>query len=488
MLARAFDILKPAPVATKAVAPEDVGTRYRYWRGRILYASLIGYALFYLVRKNLPVAMPEMEHALGISKSQLGIFLTLHGVVYGLSKFLNGFAGDRTNPRYFMALGLLCSAGVSIAFGLSSGVAWLGILWVLNGWFQGMGFPPCARTLTHWFTAKERATKFGIWNTSHSLGAAATLLLCSGLVVLNWRYCFIVPGVISGVGALFVLNRLRDRPETLGLPGIDDPDSARRQAPVAAAPHAAAAPCSPKMASRSDSPEPAILEYAPVDSESSAEFRRVLMSNVFRNPAIWIVSFANFFVYAVRYALLDWGPTLLKESKGISLQQGGATFAAYEVAGAAGMLLAGWATDRIFRGRAGRTCLVYMLLCGGCVWLFRNVPPNSHVATLAVLAATGFCIYGPQCLTGVLAANLATRRAAATAIGLTGFFGYLSTAASGWGLGWMAQHHGWDPVYNLLMIACAIAAALFALLWNAGPEAAPSARKPELIETADQRG
>jgi len=92
---------------------------------------------------------------------------------------------------------------------------------VLNGWFQGIGFPPCARTLTHWFSTRERGTKFGIWNTSHSIGAAATLLLCSGLVMVNWRLCFLVPGALALVGAAFLLQRLRDRPETLGLPEIE---------------------------------------------------------------------------------------------------------------------------------------------------------------------------------------------------------------------------------------------------------------------------
>jgi len=41
-----------------------------------------------------------MGQELGITKEKLGLFLTLHGVLYGVSKFANGFLADRSNgPR-----------------------------------------------------------------------------------------------------------------------------------------------------------------------------------------------------------------------------------------------------------------------------------------------------------------------------------------------------------------------------------------------------
>ena len=69
---------------------------------------------------------------------------------------------------------------------------------MLNGWFQGMGFPPCARLLTHWFAPKEFATKMSIWNISHSLGAGLILVLCGFVLVpISWRLCFLVPAAIA---------------------------------------------------------------------------------------------------------------------------------------------------------------------------------------------------------------------------------------------------------------------------------------------------
>lgn len=410
---------------------------YRYWRTRILYSSIIGYALFYFVRKNLAVAMPAMEHDLGITKASLGLFLTLHGVLYGISKFVNGFFGDRVNARYFMAAGLLLSAIMNIGFGMSSASVALGSFWLANGWFQGLGFPPCARLITHWFSPSERATKFAVWNTSHSIGAAVVAVLCGYLVVHSWRLCFFVPAGLALLGTLFLLERLRDTPPSLGLPPVDE-------------------------YMREEQPE------LPLDSSGERmPFGQFLMRYVFSNPAIWIVSLGQFFVYTVRYSVLDWGPTFLTETRGIHLTHASWIVAAYEVAGIAGMLLSGWMTDKLFGGRASRACAVFMGLCLVCLvgfWKLQSAPAALYTS---LLCAVGFFVYGPQALVGVVAANLATRKAAATAIGLTGLFAYLSGILSGWGLGLIVDRGGWEPGFRMLVGAAVIATLLFISVWNA---------------------
>ena len=53
--------------------------RFKYWEFRTMAMCIFGYALFYFVRKNLSIAMPYLNEEMGISKSDLGLFLTLHG-------------------------------------------------------------------------------------------------------------------------------------------------------------------------------------------------------------------------------------------------------------------------------------------------------------------------------------------------------------------------------------------------------------------------
>lgn len=431
-----FDIFKPAPPAPAIKDPEKVDKEYRYWRTRMLYSTLIGYALFYFVRKNLSVAMPGMQHDLGITKESLGIFLTLHGVLYGISKFTNGFLGDRANVRYFMVAGLLLSAAMNICFGMSSVALAFGLFWLANGWFQGMGFPPCARALTHWFAPRERGVKFSIWNTSHSIGAALVVTLC-GFVVSHygWRFVFYVPAGIAIIGAFFLLWSLRDTPASLGLPPVEDYVGG----------------------DKSEEPE----------SGKTPEFKKFVAQYVFRNPYIWIISIANFFLYNVRYSVLDWAPTFLTETRHLDLQRATWLTSAFELSGVTGMLLAGWLTDRVFRGRGGRACFFSMCFCSICMLMFWKSSSHSLLVNGLLLCGIGLFVYGPQCLVGVIAANLATRRAAATAIGLTGFFGYLSSVVSGWGVGKLVDKYGWSSAFELLAISAAAAAVLFLTSWNA---------------------
>src|SRR3989442_9440211 len=189
-----------APAAAIPIESHDADTvarKYRYWQKRVLLSSIIGYATFYFVRKNLSIAMPVMQSSLGFKKTQLGLFLTLHGVLYGVSKFANGFFGDRANARTFMAFGLGASALMNVLFGFNSAVVTLGLIWMANGWFQGMGFPPCARLLTNWFSPKQLASRMSIWNISHQIGGGLIVIFCGYLVVINWRFAFFFSAAIS---------------------------------------------------------------------------------------------------------------------------------------------------------------------------------------------------------------------------------------------------------------------------------------------------
>ncbi|MDP4226373.1 MAG: MFS transporter [Bacteroidota bacterium] len=412
----------------------EVAKKFKYWQTRTIIFSMMGYAMFYFVRKNLSVAMPAMEADLGITKAELGLFLTLHGLIYGVSKFLNGFLGDRLNARYFMITGLILSSACNIIFGFSSAVVVFGIVWMFNGWFQGMGFPPCVRLLTHWIHPKELATKMSVWNTSHSIGAGLVVIICGYVVSLGWRWCFFFPSIIALAGAVALWFGLRDVPSSVGLPEINVKGTE---------------------------------EEAVEHKETSREFKEFVRKKVFMNPYMWVIAIANFFVYVIRYAVLDWGPTMLSEWKHISISNAGWMVAAFEVSGILGMLVAGRVTDKYFGGRGPRVCVFCMILASVFVALLWLLPsPPIWMATMILMAA-GFSIYGPQALVGIAAANLATKRAASSAAGFTGLFGYASTLVSGWGLGLLVDKCGWDYALAALIGAGLIGTVVFLMAWKA---------------------
>lgn len=466
---------------------------FKYWQVRTIIVTMVGYALYYFVRKNFSIAMPGLTADFGISKVQLGLFLTLNGVIYGLSRFVNGIISDRNSARIVMSLGLFLCAAVNIMFGCSDMVAgwivamasrfgaeltftgvlvyFMGIAWVINGFLQGMGVPPCTKTLTQWIPPKELATKMSIWNMSHSIGAGLVFGLCGwyimphlgidmsgnpevvasiasnlGLEVsdpkvisfashyMAWRWCFIIPAVIALIGSIGLFLTLKDSPSDVGLPEVVGKKKVIVRTP-----------------------------------EESAEYKAFIRRKVFGNRLIWTLAATNFFVYVVRFAALDWGPTLLTESKGLSLAMATTLCIVFEfIGGNIGMVVAGWVTDHVFKNRAHRTCVFCMIGTICSFLLFWAVPAGSPWWVMMIpFMFIGFFIYGPQALLGVAAANQATNRASATANGILGIFGYASTLVSGVGFGYVAQHYGWHSAYVTILVMAFLGMLTLLTMWNA---------------------
>ena len=426
--------LATQPAAPRIESPEQVRVEYRRWRIRMMLSMLGGYAAFYLVRKNFSMAMPAFLGELGYTKTDLGLVLSAFSVIYGLGKLLNGMLADRANPRYFMAIGLMGSAVANICFGLSTGLGVLAAFWLVNAWFQSMGWPPCARMLTHWYGASERGTMWGLWNASHQIGGAIILIMAGALVThLGWRWAFHVPAAIAVFAALVLAHFLRDTPVSLGLPPIEEYRN----------------------------------EVVVVDSAPQMGFWPALRAHILSNRLIWFVCTANFFVYIVRIGLLDWAPTFLVEAKGSSLAKAGWQVAGYEIAGILGAIVAGVISDRVFKGKRGVTGGMFMVALIGFLFLFWKMPPGHEWLDGLALVAVGFFVYGPQMLVGVAAADVVSPSAVATATGLTGTFGYLGSTVCGLGTGLIVDTWGWDGGF-VFFIAAAVMGAVFFLFSDRG--------------------
>jgi phosphoglycerate transporter family protein len=399
-----------------------------------MYSMMFGYAGFYLIRQNFTMAIPYMQRELGYSKTQIGIVISLAALVYGLGKGLSGLLSDRSNARYFMAAGLFLSALMNFFMGFGSHLSWFMIFWTLNSCFQSMGWPPCARLLTHWYSPKELATKWALWNSSQQIGGGLILIL-AGFLIENygWRYAFYVPGIIAVFLALFLVNRLRDTPQSLGLPSIEEHHG---------------------------------LVVEETSEDDTLSWREILFERVMKNKLVWYVSLANFFVYVVRMTVFNWAPTFLSEFKGSSIKLAGYQTAAYDIAGIFGGLLAGFLSDKFFSGYRGRVGAIFMVALAGCVFLLWHAPAGQTFLHFLIMMAIGFLISGPQILVGVAAADFASKRAAGTASGMTGTVGYIGTAVTGVGVGAIVDSFGWGSAFCAVTVSALMGALFFALTWN----------------------
>ena len=141
-----------------------------------------------------------------------------------------------------------------------------------------------------------------------------------------------------------------------------------------------------------------VTSARPVRSSRLARWRYALNHPACRfahdtTPNLRLVALATDFVYVVRYGILDWGPTFLKQARGVELEEAGWTVAAFEAAGIVGMISSGWITDRVFGGRGARACLFYMMGCGAALAVFWMWPSDSRVVNAGVLCV-GRCRRG----------------------------------------------------------------------------------------------
>ena len=428
--------LKPAPDVGR-LSPDQIDPTYRRLRRQVFAGIFVGYAAYYLVRNNLALAIPDIlkEHP-EYSKAMLGTALTGLSVAYGVSKFLMGSVSDRSNPRYFLPLGLLLSCAIVGVCGLAKAVyASLFVLialQTLNGWVQGMGWPPCGRTMVHWFSTRERGLTVSFWNVAHNVGGAlvANLALLGVTLFHDWGAKFYFNALIAAGSAVLVFFLLRDTPQSCGLPPVEE--------------------------YRNDFPPDYSGEH-----ERTFTFREIFLRHVLNNKYLWAIAIANAFVYFVRYGIVNWIPTYLETAKGFSFKDSSLAWSLYEYAAIPGTIACGWMSDKVFKGRRAPATILFMALTLVAVvayWLNLRGP---LWIDYAALIAIGFLIYGPIMIIGLHALDLVPKKAAGTAAGFTGFFGYVfGSAIAGTGVGWIADRWSWHGVFRT-MVACCVLTMVF---------------------------
>ncbi|MGO2507523.1 MFS transporter family glucose-6-phosphate receptor UhpC [Vibrio hibernica] len=414
-----------AKVVTPIQDSAQINNTYHYWRMHLMFSMYVGYGVFYFTRKSLNFAMPAMLNDLGLQYSDFGILGTLFYITYGLSKFVSGIVSDQTKPSYFMGLGLIFTGIINLLFGLSSSLTMFATLWTLNAFFQGWGWPPCAKLLTAWYSRSERGFWWSIWNTCHNVsGAIIPISIGFITVTLGWRYGFIIPGCIAIAVGLLLFFRMQDRPVTLGLPPVGE--------------------------WRDDE----------IEKQHEAEgiglrFSQIIQTYILSNKYIWLLGSSYLLVYVVRIAINDWGNLYLTERHGYDLFSANAVVSMFEIGGFFGSIFGGWGSDKFFRGNRAPMNLIFSLgifISVAALWL---TPVNNVVVLSGCFFSIGFFVFGPQMMIGMAAAECSHKDAAGTATGFVGLFGYLGAALASYPLSLIIERFGWEGFFSVITVAAA---------------------------------
>ncbi|HCL7200931.1 TPA: MFS transporter [Klebsiella pneumoniae] len=380
-----LSIFKPA--AHKARLPAaEIDPLYRRLRWQIFIGIFFGYAAYYLVRKNFALAMPYLIEQ-GFSRGDLGFALSGISIAYGFSKFIMGSVSDRSNPRIFLPAGLILAALVMLVMGFvpwaTSSIMIMFVLLFLCGWFQGIGWPPCGRTMVHWWSQKERGGIVSVWNCAHNVGGGIPpLLFLLGMAWFNdWHAALYMPAFGAILLAIFAFAMMRDTPQSCGLPPIEE--------------------------YKNDYPD----DYSEKHEEELTA-KQIFMQYILPNK-----------------------------------------------------LLCGWMSDKVFKGNRGATGVFFMTLVTIATVVYWLNPPGNPGVDMACMIIIGFLIYGPVMLIGLHALELAPKKAAGTAAGFTGLFGYLggSVAASAI-VGYTVDFFGWDGGFMVMIGGSVLAVILLVIV------------------------
>ncbi len=452
-----IEFFKEPPAKETIQDKEKVDKMYSHFRWRIFYSSFIAYVVFHLCRKNIAVALPSMGEALHLSNTELGLLGSSLYVTYGIGKFVNGVLADKSNVRTFLPTALILSAVCNLLFVFSSLVITPGhasffglpsatiLLWVMaffwgaNGWFQSCGFPPVAKSLSYWFSNSERGTKWSLWSTSHQIGVFAAVMI-SGFVIdkLGWQAAFYVPAIICIITGIWLFERLRDKPQSLGLPDVEK----YREEPV-------------KCETAKDNEE----------DEDNRSYFQIVKEHIICNPIIWMLAIAYIFVYIIRFATEDWLVKYLVEVKGNSLTLASSKLSSLALVGAGGAIFAGVISDKIYKGNRTPINIIFLICLIFSLLAFAANPASNNTMDFIYAAMIGVFTAGPQMLIGGLCAvESSSKKVASASIGFTGVFGYVGAALSSSGTGFVVDKFGWNGAIAFWMISTMICVVICTIL------------------------
>jgi OPA family sugar phosphate sensor protein UhpC-like MFS transporter len=279
-----------------------------------------------------------------------------------------------------------------------------------------MGSAPGVISLSRWFPQSRRGSYYSLFSTSPYIGEFISYNLLALVVAwLGWQAGFIVAAIAGLAGALIILIFVSDTPESCGLPSVQE------------------------------------LSGEAMTKEDKMPTRE-LQKMILKHPGIWVIAISSAFIYITRYAIAGWGVLFLQKARGFDLADASQVIAFSAISGVLGTVLAGWLSDRVFRGDRvkpavlsgilGTLSLILFLFVGGGFVL--NI---FYVSLFSLATGVLYCI-----VAGLMAVDIVPRKATGAALGVVGISSYVAAGiqdiASGYLIQGFTDQVGGVDIYN----------------------------------------
>ena len=378
------------------------------WRIQIFVITWLAYAAFYFTRKAFSVAKLGIaeDPSFELDKSAMADLDALYLAAYAVGQFMWGVFADRFGTRV-------------VVLGLAQSTGWSGL----------------CKNIGAFFATYERGRVLGLWSTCYAFGGLVATPFagwCAYRLTHDWRMAFLSSaGVVLAVAVLFFFLQ-RNRPQDVGLPPVE----------------AEAAP-------------PA---NAPRPSHSGALLKAL------RNPHVLVLGIAYFLLKPARYAILLWGPVIIYERMPeIGKVASAIVPSAFEVAGLAGPILIGLASDKLFGARRMPACVLSLAALTLSLALFvPAMQSGSLYLVVGLLFMMGVTLYGPDSMiSGAAAIDFGTSEAAGTATGFVNGCGSVGAILGGL----LPGYFDTLTVFFVFTATALLASLLLVPFWNSRPGA-----------------
>jgi OPA family sugar phosphate sensor protein UhpC-like MFS transporter len=466
-----------------ASVPGDLplNRRYERWRWQTFGITWLIYAGFYLTRQSFAVAKVELakDPNVWLKRSDYGIVDSTYLTTYMVGQFVFGALGDRFGPRRILLIGMAISILAAVGTGLSATLTAFLAFAILQGIAQSTGWSNTTKTMSSWFSLAERGRVIGWWCTNYTVGAAVALYLagwmmkhfgtqpptgqaayltpfwlsifwlpadipcfaCESLTVVPfWPAAFWGAAAILGIIFVLSLPLLRNRPEDVGLPSIEEYHG-----------------------------EPQRLLSADDPQRPAADHSWKIVAEVLSTPSIWMLATAYLPVKLARYAFYFWGPKYVSESVGVDVDKSALTAAAMPIGGMVGTVALGYISDSWFQQRRIPVTILALLGTAGVMFIGLTAIHDIWIMA-AYFFLIGALMGGPDSMISATAAvDFGTKRGAATAVGFINGVGSIGGILGGYLPGKITTGSDWSPMFYVMLLGLAASALILMPLWRVKP-------------------
>lgn len=424
--------LKPGSIHKKPAFDRKAG-----W----IYVLIWGaYAVNYICRKNFSVCLSDMILDGVLTDLAAGRMMTAFFAVYGVGQLVNGFLGDRLDPKWMIAFGLSGAGLMNLLIPLCQSPLPLTILWCLNGAFCSMLWGPVIRCMGDYLTDRHRL-QYAAWlSATIPVGQNLCYLLSAAVLkAASWRLVYPVCGITNLLYALIWLGALRCARGYL------------KEAQTIISEERA----------KDDSLVTNSSGAAPKTGGSSMSLKALLLS-----CGIFLGILAMLANGMLKDGVTDWTPTLLKNTFGM----GSATVSLIMTLLPILSLIGVWLGDRLLKrlkNEFAASAVLFAISLLSMVLLVFFVSTNVILTTSLVALSAGAMLGVNNLLLTFIPLHYAPHGRASLATGLLNSFGYVATALSGLVVGALQSADGWGRI--LLFWAVIAFAGLLSCILSSHP-------------------